>query len=258
MGDEGDMQYAVLVDPAKCIGCRGCQVACKRWNNRPGETTTFSSEWTNPPKLSPNTYTHIQFKLEHSMIADETKWRFFNWRCMHCKEPACAAACPVGAITKFEEGPVVVDHKKCIGCKFCVSACPFGIPKFDETRGVVEKCHMCYDRIPEKEPACVQTCPTDALMFGPRDEILQKATARATELNGHIYGDIENKPLGGTAFIYVLDSDPAVFGLPNVGETQPITVPVVKNSKWLLVPAALGGLFYLLSWRKRRMTEKEK
>ncbi|OGD44881.1 hypothetical protein A3K79_05310 [Candidatus Bathyarchaeota archaeon RBG_13_46_16b] len=251
------MEYAVLVDPAKCIGCRACQVACKRWNDLPGEVTTFSPEWTNPLKLSFNTFTHIKFKFEHNNETDEMKWRFFNWRCMHCKDPACAPACPVNAITKYEEGPVVVHTDRCIGCKFCVSACPFGIPQFDADTGKVSKCHMCYNRVPNKEPACVQSCPTDALIFGPREDIILKAKKRAQELNGHIYGDVEVKPLGGTSFIYVLDSDPSVFGLPNVGESVPATVSALKYSKFLLVPAAVGGLLYLVAWRKRRMEEKE-
>ena len=251
------MEYGVLVDPKRCIACRACQVACKRWNNRKGEATTFSSTWTNPPKLSYNTWTHIRFKLEYSKDSDETKWRFLNWRCMHCKDPACAPACPVNAITKYGEGPVVIDTDKCVGCKFCISACPFDIPKFDADLGKVSKCHMCYDRIPNKEPACVQACPTDALVFGPREDILRLATERAQALNGHIYGDIENKPLGGTSWIYVLDSEPSVFDLPNVGENVPVTVPTMKFSKLLLIPAAVGGLLYLVAWRKRRMQEKE-
>ncbi len=251
------MEYAVLVDPAKCIGCRACQVACKRWNNNPGEETTFSNEWTNPPKLSYNTYTHIKFKLEHNETTGETKWRFFNWRCMHCEVPACAEACPVKAITKYEEGPVVIDQNRCIGCKFCVSACPFGIPQFDSVSGKVSKCHMCFDRVPSKEPACVQSCPTDALVFGRRESIIQTAKERKEELNGNIYGDVDNKPLGGTSFIYVLRVEPSIFGLPEVGEKVPSEVPVLKYSKWLLVPAAAGGLLYLVAWRKRRMEEKE-
>jgi formate dehydrogenase iron-sulfur subunit len=251
------MEYAVLVDPAKCIGCRACQVSCKRWNDRPGEATTFSSEWTNPPELSYNTYTHIRFQLEHDQTTGETEWRFFNWRCMHCKIPACAEACPVNAITKHEEGPVVIDQDLCIGCKFCVSACPFGIPKFDPVSEKVDKCHMCFDRVPSKEPACVQSCPTDALIFGARDDIIQKAIERAQELTGNIYGAVDNKPLGGSGFIYVLEAEPSVYGLPAVGEALSPTVPVLRQSKWLLVPAAIGGLFYLLSWRKRRMAEKE-
>lgn len=252
---------AVLVDPAKCIGCRGCQVACKRWNSLPGEDTEFSAEWTNPPHLSHQTWTHIQFKLQYDKTTDNTEWRFFNWRCMHCKVPACAEACPVKAITKYAEGPVVVDQNKCIGCKFCVSACPFHIPQFDPAVGKVSKCTMCFDRVlpsnGAKEPACVQSCPTDALVFGDRETILEKAKRRKQELNGYLYGDIDNKPLGGTSWIYVLNAQPSLFGLPEVGEALPTTLPVLQNSKWLLVPAALAGLFYLVSWRGRRLKEKE-
>ncbi|MEM2922308.1 MAG: 4Fe-4S dicluster domain-containing protein [Candidatus Bathyarchaeia archaeon] len=250
------MEYAVLVDPAKCIGCRACQVACKRWNNRPAESTMFNSDWTNPPDLSFQTYTHIRFKLERDETTGDVKWRFFNWRCMHCKNPACMEACPVNAITKREEGPVVINLDRCIGCKFCVSACPFNIPKFDPVAGKVDKCHMCYDRIPFKEPACVQSCPTDALMFGDRVSILEKAKKRAKDLSGYIYGDVENKPLGGTSFIYVLEDRPEAFGLPEVGEKIPLTVPVIKYSKWLVIPAVIGGLLYLVAWRKRRMEER--
>ena len=250
------MEYAVLVDPAKCIGCRACQVACKRWNDLPGEVTTFSPEWTNPPKLSFNTFTHIKFKFEHNKETDEMKWRFFNWRCMHCKDPACLPACPVQAITKYDKGAVVIDSEKCIGCKFCVSACPFDVPQYDPDTGKVSKCTMCFDRTPSKEPACVQACPTDALIFDTRETIIEKAKQRKEEINGNIYGDVDKKPLGGTSFIYVLDAQPSVFGLPEVPEAPPPEVSIVKNSKWLLVPAALGGLAYLIAWRKRRMQEK--
>ena len=157
------MEYAVLVDPEKCIGCRGCQVACKRWNNKVAEKTKFSNEWTNPPKLSYNTYTHIKFKLDHNQSNGDTNWTFFNWRCMQCHNPACKEACPVNAITKYEEGPVVINGDRCIGCKFCISACPFDVPKFNPNTGKVSKCTMCFDRC---EPACVQTCPTGAANDG--------------------------------------------------------------------------------------------
>lgn len=248
------MVKAVLVDVTKCIGCRGCQVSCKRWNDLPGEQTTLNTEWTNPPTLSYTTYTHIQFKFDES--ASPPSWQFLNWRCMHCTQAACLEACPVDAIVKTSDGAVVIQNEKCIGCKYCISACPFGIPQFDGQLEKVSKCHMCFDRINDgKEPACVQACPTDALVFGERSEIITLATQRKNKINGHIYGDVDNKPLGGTGFIYVADVQLQSLGLPDVGEQLSADIPVMVNSKWLLVPAAVGGLFYLAAWRKKRMEE---
>lgn len=247
------MEYAVLVDLSKCIGCRGCQVACKRWNGLPGETTTQNTSWTNPKTLSYDTYTHIRFNLSYDATSDTTKWTFLNWRCMHCKHPACLDACPVNAIVKTEEGAVVVQTERCIGCKYCVTACPFDIPQYNANIEKVSKCHMCFDRIPEKEPACVQACPTDALVFDERSKIITMATERKTKINGHIYGDVDNKPLGGTGFIYVSDVKLQTLGVPEVAEQTALEIPAMANAKWLLVPTAAAGLLYLLSWRKKRM-----
>lgn len=249
------MDYAVLVDLTKCIGCRGCQVACKRWNELPGEATTHQSDWTNPPSLSYDTYTHIRFNLDYDASSDSTEWRFLNWRCMHCKNPACLDACPVNAIVKTDEGAVVVKTETCIGCKFCVTACPFGIPQYNAQIEKVSKCHMCFDRIPEKEPACVQACPTDALVFDERSKIITMATAKKANLSpGYIYGDVDNKPLGGTGFIYVSDVDLETLGVPKVGESD-LSAMVTPNAKLLLIPAVAGGLLYLAAWRKKRMEE---
>lgn len=247
------MEYAVLVDVSKCIGCRGCQVACKRWNNLPGEATKQNTEWTNPLKLSYNTYTHIRFNLDYNQSSGTTAWRFLNWRCMHCKTPACLEACPVKAIVKTPEGAVVVQNDKCIGCKFCVTACPFGIPQYDTQLEKVSKCHMCFDRIPDKEPACVQACPTDALVFDERSKIITMATERKTKINGSIYGDVDKKPLGGTGFIYVSEVSLQTLGVPDVPEQLSLDIPIMANAKLLLVPAVAGGLLYLAAWRKKRL-----
>lgn len=251
------MKYAILVDVTKCIGCRGCQVACKRWNELPGEETTFKSDWTNPPTLSYYTYTHIRFNYNYDKNLDTSAWRFLNWRCMHCENPACLEACPVNAIVKTDEGAVVIKNDRCIGCKFCITACPFNVPQYNAQIEKVSKCHMCFDRIPEKEPSCVQACPTDALVFDKRDKILTMAAIRKAEINGYIYGDIDNKPLGGTGFIYVSDIPVQSLGIPEVGEKVSLDIPVLTNSKLLLIPAVIGGLAYLVAWRKNRMEEED-
>jgi len=251
------LEYAVLVDITKCIGCRACQVSCKRWNELPGEITTLKTDWTNPPNLSYNTYTHIRFNFDYNANSDTSVWHFLNWRCMHCANPACLEACPVKAIVKTDEGAVVINNEVCIGCKYCISACPFDIPKYNEQLEKVSKCHMCFDRIPEKEPACVQACPTDALVFDERDKIIAMATDRKAKINGYIYGDVDNKPLGGTGFIYVSDVPLTSLGVPEVGENLSLEVPILSNSKLLLIPAVAGGLAYLVAWRKNRMEEKE-
>ncbi len=250
------MEYAVLVDLTKCIGCRACQVSCKRWNNLPGESTTQKSDWTNPPTLSYDTYTHIRFNLNYDANDDTTEWRFLNWRCMHCKNPACLDVCTVNAIVKTEEGAVVIKTDRCIGCKFCISACPFGIPQYNPKIEKVSKCHMCFDRIPTKEPTCVQACPTDALVFDERSKIVAMAAQRKEEIDGYVYGDIDNKPLGGTGFIYVADVQLTSLGIPEVGEKSSLDIPVMANAKLLLIPAVAGGLLYVAAWRKKRMEER--
>ena len=255
------MEYGVLVDLTKCIGCRACQVACKRWNSLPAESTTLRADWTNPPRLSYITYTHIRFNLSYDKTGDMPVWNFLNWRCMHCTNPACLVACPTDAIVKTEEGAVVVLQDRCIGCKKCVYACPFEIPQYDPGVGKVSKCHMCYDRIPEKQPSCVQACPTRALLFDKYSEIEKKAQARADVVkastgSSYIYGAVINKPLGGTHFVYVAGVPLTSLGIPNVAESMPLEIPAMNLSKLLVVPAAIGGLAYLVAWRKKRMEEK--
>ncbi len=121
---------------------------------------------------------------------------------MHCQFPMCAAVCPVEAITKFEEGPVVINKETCIGCKYCVYACPWDVIAFDEGSGKATKCTMCNDRITEgKEPFCVKICPADALHFGTYDNMLATAESRATSTGGFVYG---KNDAGGTNVLYVL------------------------------------------------------
>lgn len=196
------MPKAVLVDLRRCIGCRACQVACKRWNERERTPTSLNSdsklEWTNPPELSAETYTTVKFVKTGA--GDSFKWRFVKIQCNHCLEPHCVTGCPSNALTKTENGPVVYRKELCIGCKYCINSCPFGVPHWDEEDRSIEKCTFCSERLAENlETACVQACPTDTLVLMELSEAKRKATeAEAKGL--HTYGLRE---VGGTSWIYV-------------------------------------------------------
>jgi formate dehydrogenase iron-sulfur subunit len=164
---------------------------------------------------------------------------------MHCNEPDCLSACPVGAYSKRQDGPVIYDPKKCIGCRYCMNACPFGVPHFDYDKGLIagafiDKCSMCTQRIDVGlEPACVATCPTGALMFGERDELLKYAHDRLTTqparyLN-HVYGETEN---GGTSYLVLSHIPFKELGLPEL-PSSPVK-DVSEAVMRLTLPSALG------------------
>lgn len=204
-------EKVMLVDISKCTACRGCQVACKQWNELPPVATHNAGSYQNPPDLNPYTYTLIRFQeIEDSQ--GTLRWIFRNDRCFHCTEPVCQRTCPVpGCIFKTPEGAVVIDPNKCIGCKYCVYTCPFEIPRFDEITGKVYKCTLCYERLAEGlTPACVKACPTGTLTFGNRKGMIAQAYNRAAALGGNanVYGD---KFVGGTHVIYVLDDLPSLY-----------------------------------------------
>ena len=198
----------LLIDTTLCIGCRGCQVACKQWNRLPAEQTVFSPDMTSPGSLSAATWTHIDF----SEVAANTAapaWDFVKRQCMHCDDPACVAVCPVGAFVRTESGAVVHDEAKCMGCRYCMLACPYDVPKFEweKTAPLVKKCTLCYDRIVAGlAPICSKTCPTGATKFGGRDALLAEAKerleARPEKYAPGIYGDDE---AGGSAVLYLSD-----------------------------------------------------
>lgn len=274
------MPYGFLVDTTKCVGCRGCQTACKRWNELSAEKTVFSGEWTNPPDLTGQTWTVVFFR---EMAGDgEVEWKFVKWQCLHCYEPSCAVVCPTKAIQKTEEGAVVIDTTRCIGCRYCINACPFHIVRFDRrgteevagvklggvnigdteggggSVGVARKCHMCFNRIAQgRKPACVETCPVEALEFGERSEVLQKARARAAQVKGYVYGE---KEAGGTDVLYILDMSPQKLGLPVV---SPFRYSEAKTEMHRsiaglgVVGAITAGVGYYLNKPEKEEEEKE-
>ena len=198
---------AILVTPEVCIGCRACQVACKSWNELPGIKTKNNGTYQNPPDLAIAAYNIIKYSEVPSQ-ADPVRWLFVNRRCMHCDDAGCMKICPApGALYRTEEGAVAFDRDKCVACKLCVNACPFDVPRYD-AEGKVTKCHLCFDRIGAgMQPACVKTCPTGALRFGDRDELITTAKANGFTT---IYGE---KDLGGLGSIYAFKDAPKLYGM---------------------------------------------
>jgi len=183
---------------------------------------------------SSQTWNYIRFV--GSGTGDSFKWSFATVRCMHCLNPQCVEVCPAKAITKYDDGPVVIDQEKCVGCRYCVSACPFNVPRIDPDDGKAYKCNMCMDRIKEGlKPSCVKACPTEALQFGDRDTMLAVARARKDAIGSYIYGDYEN---GGTSVFIVSKVSPTDLGY----STVPAERPLLQTSRGWLKTLTLVGL----------------
>ena len=244
-------RVAVLVDTTRCMGCRACQVACKQWNQLPGEKTEFRGTYENPPHLSADTWTKIQF---HEFADSAPKWRFRKQQCYHCEDASCVNVCPTGAANKRPNGIVVIDQSICAGCKYCIEACPYQTPKFSEEKGTAIKCRFCYDRVENGlAPACVTACATGALFFGKRDEVLAEARRRRDARAGSvIYGETE---LGGLGWITLVDRKVAELGL--IENPKAATKGIL--AKWLagVIPgvAILAGLGWLFK-RRSQLAEK--
>ncbi len=199
-----------LIDVSKCIGCRGCQIACKQWNKLPAGATENTGTYQNPPELQANTWTLVRFQ-EVSDRTGKMKWLFRADSCMHCTEATCLKLCPAGARVRLDYGAIARNDEKCIGCQSCVVACPFGKAKYGEEENKAFKCALCPDRVQNNlPPACVKACPTGAMQFGNKEEMLNLAYQRVRELGGDasVYGD---KFFGGTHVIYVLEEKVGLY-----------------------------------------------
>ena len=196
----------LMITPDLCIACRGCQTACKQWNKLPADKTVNRGGYENPPNLTANLYNQIHFIEKPQAVG--IQWLFVRRACMHCGEAGCMDICPApGALFRTREGAVGFDKEKCIGCKLCVAACPFDVPRYDEN-DKISKCTLCADRTSNGLPtACSKGCPTGAIMFGTRDDLIAKArTAGYT-----VYGEND---LQGLGVMFALKSDPKEYNLP--------------------------------------------
>jgi formate dehydrogenase iron-sulfur subunit len=218
---EDDPRVGLLIDLTRCTGCQSCAAACQVANNRPESVTP-------PTALSSDAYSFVDCRAcpaPELAGVDSTKTIYVKRQCMHCEHPACVSACTVGALKKSELGPVIYDASKCIGCRYCQYACPFGVPTYDweNALGLIHKCQMCAHRQAEGElPACVGACPNGALRFGKRHELLAQAHAQiGTNRNryiNHVYGEFE---AGGTSVLYLSAVPFAELGFPTLGN-EPI------------------------------------
>ncbi len=261
----------MLNDSTRCIGCKACQSACKKENELPPETTLGDAErfgaplYDSPRGLSDKTYTVI--KLSQDEQSGETT--FVKRQCMHCVDPACASACIVGALKKQRNGVVKYDAGMCMGCRYCMVACPYSVPQFEFNKAIpsIRKCTFCDDkRLQKGKPsACSEACPAGAITFGKRNELLKIAQQRIAEkpdlYDPNVYGEFE---VGGTGVFYLTKKKVsyAALGLPDFdyrpvsGLTESIQHRIFQ---YFIPPIAvysiLGGIMAYNQRRKKNAGE---
>ncbi|MCO1604134.1 4Fe-4S dicluster domain-containing protein [Desulfosporosinus nitroreducens] len=205
------MAKGVLVDIPKCIGCESCSVACKLWNELEWDEQEKNKTAIDRAKepnngLWPEEWTSInRYDLEKD---GESVARYVKAQCMHCEDPACVSSCFSKAFQKLPEGPVIYDQSLCVGCRYCMMACPFDVLRYEWKKAIpgVRKCQMCATRVANnQETACTSVCPTGAIIFGDRDQLLAEAKKRIKE-NGYVDRVFGEKEAGGTSWLYISDT----------------------------------------------------
>ena len=214
-------KVAKLIDVSKCIGCKACQVACMEWNDLRDEIGTNHGVYDNPLDLTDKSWTVMRFS-EVEVEQGKLEWLIRKDGCMHCADPGCLKACPApGAIVQYSNGIVDFHEEHCIGCGYCITGCPFNVPRISKKDSKAYKCTLCSDRVSVgQEPACVKTCPTGALVFGSKEDMIQHAEERIVDLKSRGYnnaGLYDPPGVGGTHVMYVLQhaDQPQLYnGLP--------------------------------------------
>jgi len=236
----------ILTDVTKCIGCNKCVLACKNTYDLPPE---LPRRWQKPDGLSARNWTSI-VRVEN---------RFVRKQCRHCQEPACASACPVAALKKQDSGAVTYDSGRCMGCRYCMLACPYGIPRYEWDSPVpsIRKCILCHERLKEGElPACTEVCPTGATMSGTREELLVEAERRLRANSSlELYGTEDE--IGGSCVLYLSDVDlrPLYDGRDMRGDPPLPTTTSVAMTSVPFTFVGVGAVMLGLHWFTRRREE---
>jgi len=242
-----------FTDTTLCIGCKACEVACKEWNQLPGNAPQFLDSFDNTGQLDAQNWRHVKFiERTDASPSKPVAWHMMSDVCKHCEQASCLEVCPTNAIIRTEFNTVYIQQDVCNGCRDCIAACPYDVIGFSKETGTVHKCTFCYDRLQNNlTPACAKVCPTEAIKFGELSDLRKVAADRVGQLHtqGHpeaqVYGD---KEYGGLHAFFLLMDEPEVYGLPN---TQSAVLPTRNNAPGYLgmaitaVAAVLGGLVAL-------------
>jgi formate dehydrogenase iron-sulfur subunit len=240
---------AFLTDSTLCIGCKACEVACKEWNQIPGDGFIWSGQsYDNTGSLGHATWRHVKF-VENGATPGiggnspaAFSWGFSSDVCKHCENAGCLEACPTGAIVRTEFGGVYLQPDVCNGCSYCVVACPFGVVERDEADGRAFKCTFCYDR--QKgglAPACATACPTESIKFGKIEDIREAAHDRIEDLARAGFRDVQlydpvDSSVGGTHAIFITRGDPRTYNLPQ----QPNVPTIYLRRGWISAAVSSG------------------
>src|ERR1700686_574960 len=249
-GASRDYDVCKYIDVTTCIGCKACEVACVEWNDMPFQQTTFDNTYQTMPSTAWNYWNLIKFN-EQPRDDGTLMWLMRKNQCMHCADPGCLAACPAdGAIVQYTNGIGDFQQANCIGGGYCITGCPFNIPKFNPLTKRVYKCTLCADRVGEGlEPACIKSCPTGCLHFGSKDAMKYLAEQRVAQLHEHTSyknaGVYDPPGVGGTHVIYVLHdiNNPEKYGGLPKDPHVPLLVRIWKGPlKWLGNFAIVAGI----------------